>query len=139
MASKKSEKKVIISARYALKRNGKLTGTVCYRVLSSNGKDHYCCTLINGRAVGCDCPARKPCYHMKQLEAIEAARTTITVGNEVVSGATPAHAVQKSLLLLQKKQPTIQPVSSVRITPLIPASGHEQQCSREFSPFKKAS
>lgn len=63
-------KAVQIIARYQIKRNGH----VVYLVRSSNGKDQYTTTIINGHATGCTCPARKPCYHMKQLEAREAER-----------------------------------------------------------------
>jgi len=49
---------------------------VCYQVRSSNGNDVYITCLFNGRACSCTCPAMKPCYHMTQLEAIEAARIT---------------------------------------------------------------
>jgi hypothetical protein len=73
----KQEKQVQVVARYACKRNGKLNGVVCYRVRSSNGHDDYCTTLVNGRATGCSCPARKPCYHMHQLEEREAARSQV--------------------------------------------------------------
>lgn len=93
-------KQVQIIARYALKRAGKLTGIVVYAVRSSNGKDTYRTTLVNGKATGCTCPARSVCYHMRDLEAKEAARPTITVGSQAVSGATPAQAVKKALALL---------------------------------------
>lgn len=46
---------------------------VVYAVRSSNGVDLYHTTLVNGHATGCTCPARKPCYHMTQLEAYEIA------------------------------------------------------------------
>lgn len=69
-----SAKQVHFIARYAHKTNKKLNGFVTYAVRSSNGNDIYCTTLINGKASGCSCPARKPCYHMTQLEAREAAR-----------------------------------------------------------------
>lgn len=67
-------KEVLVLARYAHKTNGKLNGTVSYLVRSSNGKDTYCMTLIEGKASGCSCPSRKPCYHMKGLENKESAR-----------------------------------------------------------------
>ena len=73
-ASTKAAKQVRIVARYAHKTDGKLNGIVTYAVRSSNGTDIYYTTLVNGKATGCGCPAFKPCYHMDQLEALEAAR-----------------------------------------------------------------
>ncbi|GCE18956.1 hypothetical protein [Dictyobacter kobayashii] len=73
MASK-VVKQVQIIARYTHKCNTVPTGLVSYKVRSSNGKNEYCTTLLHGQAIGCSCPARKPCYHMTQLETIEQAR-----------------------------------------------------------------
>jgi hypothetical protein len=69
-----SSKEVQITARYAHKTNKKFNGLVTYAVLSSDGTTLYCTTLVNGKASGCSCPSHKPCYHMKGLEAKEAAR-----------------------------------------------------------------
>jgi|SRR5579859_1020386 len=71
---KTSLKEVKVTARYAHKTNGKLNGLVTYAVRSSGGTTLYCTTLINGKASGCSCPSKCPCYHEKQLEAIEAER-----------------------------------------------------------------
>lgn len=68
----KQEKRVQVIARYALKRNGKLNGVVFYKVRSSNGHDTYCVSCLDGIAVECDCPARKPCKHMKACTHMEA-------------------------------------------------------------------
>lgn len=70
--SKKASSKIVkVIARYLIKRNNH----VCYLVRSSDGKGTYCTTLDNhGHATGCTCPARKPCYHMLQLEALESER-----------------------------------------------------------------
>ena len=65
-------KEVKVIARAQFKANG----YVVYRVLSSNGRDVYDTTLKNGKALGCSCPATKPCYHMTQLEAREQARAS---------------------------------------------------------------
>jgi hypothetical protein len=75
--TKKTTKQVHFIARYAHKTDKKLNGIVSYAVRSSNGKDIYCTTFIEGKASGCSCPARKPCYHMVQLEAREALRRPI--------------------------------------------------------------
>ena len=70
MASLKTQKVVQVIARYYIKRNGH----VVYTVRSSDGLNTYTTTLVNGKATGCTCPSRKPCYHGTQLEALEAAR-----------------------------------------------------------------
>lgn len=70
MAATKTQKQVQVIARYQLKKNGH----VVYSVKSSNGQDTYTTTLVNGKAAGCDCASRKPCYHMTQLEQREQGR-----------------------------------------------------------------
>lgn len=74
-----TQKQVQIIARYTHRNRetGMANGTVSYLVRSSNGKSTYCCTLINGKASGCSCPSRKPCYHMTQLEAKEQERQDV--------------------------------------------------------------
>ena len=67
-------KTVKVEARITFKDPAR-AGYVLYAVRSSNGTDLYHTTLVNGRATGCTCPARKPCYHMTQLEEYE---TTFT-------------------------------------------------------------
>jgi len=74
---KTSLKSVKVIARYAHKTNGKLNGFVTYAVRSSDGSTIYCTTIVNGKASGCSCPSHKPCYHITQLVAIEAARTPV--------------------------------------------------------------
>ncbi len=66
----KTQKQVQVLARYEIRRNGH----VVYTVRSSNGQDTYTTTLVNGKATGCSCASRKPCYHMAQLEEKEASR-----------------------------------------------------------------
>jgi hypothetical protein len=66
----KVAKTVQVIARYQINRNNH----VVYTVRSSSGADTYTCTLVDGKATGCSCPSHKPCYHMTQLEAREAAR-----------------------------------------------------------------
>lgn len=66
----KQAKKVVVIARYFIKKNGH----VVYLVRSSNGVDTYCTTIIDGHATGCTCKAIKPCYHMTQLEQVERER-----------------------------------------------------------------
>ncbi len=84
MKSQKAQKVVNVIARYFMKRNGH----VVYAVRSSNGVDTYCTTIINGKATGCTCPATKPCYHMIQLEAKEAARKDLVAAeSELVAEA----------------------------------------------------
>jgi len=71
-----SLKEVKVAARYAHKdiKTGKFNGFITFAVRSSDGTTLYCTTLIDGKASGCSCPSYKPCYHMKGLEAKEAAR-----------------------------------------------------------------
>ena len=73
----KQPKQVQVLARYIHKTDGKPNGRISYLVRSSNGKDTYCTTLIEGKASGCSCPSKKPCYHMTQLEEREAARKPV--------------------------------------------------------------
>ncbi len=68
--NRKVQKQVQVLARYEIKRNGH----VVYTVRSSSGQDTYTTTLVNGKATGCSCASRLHCYHMTQLEAIEASR-----------------------------------------------------------------
>jgi hypothetical protein len=72
--SKKNSKLVTVIARVFIIENA----NVVYIVRSSNGVDTYNTTLVNGKAVGCTCPAYKPCYHMIQVEQKEAQRTAST-------------------------------------------------------------
>lgn len=71
-SAKKATKVVRVVARIEFKAD---TRKVVYQVRSSNGKDIYFTSMFAGHATSCTCPATKPCYHMTQLEAIEAART----------------------------------------------------------------
>jgi hypothetical protein len=92
--TRKVAKQVHFIARYAHKTDKKLNGIVSYAVRSSNSKDIYCTTLINGKASGCSCPSHKPCYHMVQLEAREASRqvvetVAVSVDEMAVQVATP--------------------------------------------------
>ena len=68
--SRKATKTVHIVARVTFKAEERKAYT-CYIVRSSNGVDTYTVTLVNGTATGCDCPARKPCYHMTGCESAE--------------------------------------------------------------------
>lgn len=95
MTHKKSEKIVKIVARYALKTNGILNGIVCYRVRASKGTDTYCTTLVNGKSTGCTCPAYGTCYHITQLEAIEALRTGTTTTTVAVTLQTIDTLIEK--------------------------------------------
>lgn len=65
-----TEKTVQMIARYEWKSDHR---KVAYRVRSSDGATEYTTYLFDGKATSCDCPARKPCYHMVQLEQHEAA------------------------------------------------------------------
>jgi hypothetical protein len=128
----KRHQQVQVVARYEVKRNGH----VVYAVRSSNGKDTYCTTVIEGHATGCTCPSRKPCYHMAGCEALESRRVVIRVGNRAVSGTTASHAVAKSLRLLcpvvapqsVPQMPTECPASAVALSVPVPTTpSHAEQ------------
>ncbi len=44
---------------------------VVYKVMSAFGVDMYDVTLVNGKVNNCTCPARKPCYHWRDVQARE--------------------------------------------------------------------
>lgn len=130
-------KTVITLARYAMKTDGQLNGIVVYAVRSSNGQDVYQTTLVHGKATGCTCPAKKPCYHMAQLEAIEAARPAVSVGAQTVSGATPAQTVKKALALLPGK---VAPVEQSNVpAPVTTAVATDISKRMEAAPLTKNS
>lgn len=65
---------------------------VVYLVRSSNGVDQYQTSLFNGKATGCTCPSKKPCYHMKGAEAREAARQEMA--SQFAAKSMPAWIMQ---------------------------------------------
>jgi hypothetical protein len=67
------QKDVTIVARYQFKADAK---KVAYLVRSSDGATTYQTFLFDGRASSCTCPAKKPCYHMVQLQQREARRAS---------------------------------------------------------------
>jgi hypothetical protein len=75
MASKRDKKTVRIIARCEFKRVVETEPRkVIYLVRPSSGEGQYETFMRDGKALSCTCPARKPCYHMRQLAIIEAAR-----------------------------------------------------------------
>jgi hypothetical protein len=91
MASKKTVKEVTFIARVELKCDHR---KVVYLVRSSNGVDQYETTMFDGKAVGCSCKSRKPCYHMKGAEAREAARQASVVAPAQVEKAEKVAQVE---------------------------------------------
>jgi hypothetical protein len=71
MASKKVQKQVQIIGRVQFKSDAR---KVVYLNRSSDGVSQYETSLFDGKATGCSCPSRKPCYHMEQSEQIEQKR-----------------------------------------------------------------
>lgn len=71
--TRKAEKVVNIIARIEFKADPR---KVVYLVRSSDGTKEYQTCLFDGNATSCNCPSTspRPCYHMTQLEAKEAAR-----------------------------------------------------------------
>jgi hypothetical protein len=66
----KATKRVQIIGRVSFKEN---SAVIVYLCRSSRGAAQYTVTLYNGKA-SCDCPARKPCYHMAECEQAERTR-----------------------------------------------------------------
>lgn len=77
---KPSAKIVTVIARVTVKRNGH----VIYLCRGSHG-EQYNTTVINGKATGCTCPARKPCKHMDHCQNLEASRVAPQVQPEPVA------------------------------------------------------
>jgi hypothetical protein len=75
--SKKTVKEVQVLCKYSHKKNGQLTGVVTYAVRSSRTNERYYVTLVDGKATACNCPSRKTCYHITQLEKLEADRKVV--------------------------------------------------------------
>lgn len=48
---------------------------VVYKVVSSNGSDVYDVTVVRGHVNNCTCISHKPCYHMRDVQGREDART----------------------------------------------------------------
>lgn len=55
---------------------------VIYIVKSSDGSTEYTVSFFCGRATGCTCPSRKPCYHMIQLQRREDERQAAELAAE---------------------------------------------------------
>jgi hypothetical protein len=60
--------------RYRVELKDKPWITV-YKVVSSNGVDVYDVTVCHGKVNNCTCIAHKPCYHMRDVQGREDART----------------------------------------------------------------
>jgi len=61
--------------RYRVELKGK--EIVVYKVHSSDDSQDYEVTVFEGKVSGCSCPATKPCYHMRDVQAREDARKPI--------------------------------------------------------------
>jgi hypothetical protein len=67
----KVQKQADIRYRIEIKKNG----IVVYKVVSSDGTQVYDVTVVHGKVNNCTCIARKPCYHMRDVQGREDART----------------------------------------------------------------
>lgn len=47
---------------------------VIYKVRSSDDTQDYDVTVVHGKVNNCTCPARKPCYHTRDVQTHEDAR-----------------------------------------------------------------
>lgn len=72
---------VVVLYRFALKRNGTLTGGIVYQVKASDwtqeNKHTYDVTLFRGKATSCTCAARGDCKHRSAMEEREQARRDV--------------------------------------------------------------
>ncbi len=48
---------------------------VVYKVASSDGTQVYDVTVVHGKVSNCTCVSYKPCYHMRDVQGREDART----------------------------------------------------------------
>ncbi len=120
-------KQVQVIARYEIKRNSH----VVYLVRSSNGKDEYHTTLVNGRATGCSCPATKPCYHMRQLEQREAERSKARATEQANKVRTQAAAHEARLAEIEAWRRADEAAKDAQRHELAPLNGN-----RPFSILK---
>ncbi len=75
-----------IRTRYLVKR----TGSICAKIVNGEGREYTTCLHCNG-AHSCDCKAGERgvlCYHVKHLQAKEAARKGQHVEKAAVSAQT---------------------------------------------------
>ncbi len=82
----KEQKQCWIRRRYLVKR----TGSICAKIVNGEGREYTTCLHRNG-AHSCDCKAGERgvlCYHVKHLQAKEAARKGQHVEKAAVSPST---------------------------------------------------
>lgn len=53
-----------------------------YIVRSSDDTRDYHVTVVRGKVSSCDCPATKPCYHWRDVQACEDARKSERLSRE---------------------------------------------------------
>lgn len=114
----KSQKQVFILCRYLFKTNGKLNGTVCSQVRTSEGKEHKVWTHTNGCASSCDCEGfekshGRKCFHIKHVEAIEAAR-------KAEKAAQLLETVNAALSKVQAEPATAEELAATQAKSLLP-------------------
>lgn len=84
-----------IIAIYKFKTNLQLNGTRCTLLRNGGGKEHKVWTHSNGCASHCDCDGfekshgRRKCYHIKHVEALEAAKRVVVIPEVVEEAAKP--------------------------------------------------
>lgn len=113
--AKQSKKEVTVIARYQFKADPK---KVAYLVRASNGKDTYQVFFFAGKACSCGCPAKKPCYHMTQLEAREAQRNQSSAREQALAAARTA----SEALVAQFDQEVQEQVEQELSAPVAPRS-----------------
>jgi hypothetical protein len=113
--AKQSKKEVTVIARYQFKADPK---KVAYLVRASNGKDTYQVFFFAGKACSCGCPAKKPCYHMTQLETREASRNQISERDAALAAAR----AESEALLAQIDAEVQEQIEAEQSAPVAPKS-----------------
>ncbi len=96
------EKRCWIRRRYLMKR----TGSICAKIVNGEGREYTTCLHRNG-SHSCDCKAGERgvlCYHVKHLQAKEAARK----GQHVEKAAVSAQVGKDSQKREQEAAPAIE-------------------------------
>ncbi len=126
---------VTIIARYELKAD---SSQVFYKVRScSDATKEYCVTCLDGVAIECDCPARKPCKHMRHCTHLEAQRNNHTE-QAVVMPAQPvvetqrAENIEKTAVTAETHQDS-SPTLARDVTPIVASRASTAELSLSHS------
>lgn len=70
MATTKTQEVKQADIRYRVQLKNK-PWIVIYVVRSSDDSTDYQVSVVRGKVNSCDCPAKKPCYHMRDVQVFE--------------------------------------------------------------------